>query len=100
MSKTYKTRPYWVKVNDSHRLVDEHDHRDGECDLPIIPVFWRAVDAPQTSCRWEESTDQRMNRANWCGCAMCTMQVERRADRRRSRREGRSYARGNWKNEY
>lgn len=34
MSKTDKTRPYWVQLtDDAFRVVEDHDHRNGPCDL-------------------------------------------------------------------
>lgn len=47
MSKTYKTNPYWVKVNKAKtsKLVKEyHDHRNNPCDLDMYSggprCFW------------------------------------------------------------
>lgn len=35
MSKTHKTKPFWVKMMQGHLATSEfHDHRDGPCDLP------------------------------------------------------------------
>lgn len=102
MSKTFKTAPYWVKVNSSpSTLVDDHNHcKDEPCDLPQTPIFYLHPGAPKTRCRWAEATEARVNPTYYCGCSMCTMQTERRAERRTARRRGRSYAKDGWRHEY
>lgn len=54
MSRTYKTRPTWVRENDptEHRYA-HHDHRNGICDLDV-PAS-RHVPGLSTAgrCRWD-----------------------------------------------
>ncbi len=46
MSKTYKTHPNWVKINNpktSKEVTEHHDHRHGICDIDTAKgpdVFW------------------------------------------------------------
>lgn len=51
MSRTDKTRPYWVQLTDptQFRVVEDHDHRFGPCDLD----------------RWDPWYEQHRNR--WRG---------------------------------
>ena len=84
MSRTYKTRPWWVRMNDSPAHARAaHDHRFGACDLaPLASVH---LPGPAGRCQWER---------NWrlvpCGCPLCTGQFPRRTERRRDRHEARS----------
>jgi hypothetical protein len=48
MSKTYKTHPTWVKINNpktSKEVVERHDHTDGVCDInnydKTNPFYWQ-----------------------------------------------------------
>jgi hypothetical protein len=48
MSKTYKTNPTWVKINNprtSKEVVERHDHSNGVCDFdsldPKRPFWWQ-----------------------------------------------------------
>lgn len=101
MSKTDKTRPEWVKALDRKGFLEEyHDHRDGTCDLPEVPQVWRrGTGMPRTACHWWPSTEFYCDRANTCGCPLCTMQLQRKAERRRDRRSARRYAAGGWEQE-
>jgi hypothetical protein len=90
MSKTDKTRPYWVWVGTELRS-EFHDHRDGVCNLPDDPLDsehdWR-------KCHYTHRVDG-VN--HFCGCWMCTGQEWRRQDRRKSRHEARAaIRRGDW----
>ncbi|WP_396913362.1 hypothetical protein [Mycolicibacterium sp.] len=53
MSKTDKTKPFWVKLMHGDLEVEElHDHCDGPCDLPSPEVpdgYWHGPIA--TKCR-------------------------------------------------
>lgn len=92
MSRTHKTRPLMVKAADpkdhSVLLVEEHDHREGDCDLPARPprklADLRAQLRAGTRCRyvWEPTGNARL-----CGCRMCTMHDYFKAERRKDRRE-------------
>jgi hypothetical protein len=49
MSKTYKTHPTWVKINNpktSKEVVERHDHTNGVCDFddrdPRQPFWWQS----------------------------------------------------------
>lgn len=96
MSRTDKTRPFRVKVADHPSLLEEdHDHRDGICDLPSVPRFegWGGG----ARCTWVPSIKADTTaEVKYCGCRMCTMQVERKQEVRRSRRDARRYAKGGW----
>ena len=88
MSRTDKTRPFWVRATDDHGCAEAcHDHRSGPCDLPPLGRWRRTVASGADRarrCRWEP--------AWWkitCGCPMCTGQIWRRPDNRRERRRTR-----------
>lgn len=105
VSKTDKTRPPWVKSQDRPAfLVDEHDHRNGVCDLPakdsLDEIAWSHGGGITNDgrCRWVYSTVFWRVPENYCGCKMCTQQIERKAKARRSRQEGRRQAR-DWQKE-
>jgi len=49
MSKTYKTNPAWVKINNpktSKEVVERHNHTDGICDFhegdKQAPFWWQS----------------------------------------------------------
>ena len=107
LSKTDKTRPYWVKVRDKHSyLVENHDHRDGVCNLPERPTTtnradymwsapWQSGDCVWiTSSEWWKSSDAR------CPCYMCGYDAYDTPRRLRERREGKRYCRDGWRDEY
>jgi hypothetical protein len=55
MSKTDKTRPFWVRMADTPGLtsVPVHDHRFGPCTLPDrIHADTRSDDAAHARCFW------------------------------------------------
>jgi hypothetical protein len=90
MSKTDKTKPYWVKVAE-HHPVARHNHHGRECDLPATPY-----DEPRrkwTGCHWD---DVNLTHASCCrpgcSCRDCNgfTSLERR---RRERQEGKSQVR-------
>lgn len=89
MSRTHKTRPLMVKAVDrtdhSVGLTEVHDHRGGDCTLPEQPPT-KLDDLQEQLYRgcyfdWEYTGTQL------CGCRMCTMHDEFRADRRRDRQK-------------
>lgn len=86
MSRTDKTKPFWVKLMHGDLAVKEwHDHADGVCDMPPADraVEWK----PGQRCRREFFyTGTRV-----CCCDMChwrdwpeTEQQRRRKERRRA----------------
>lgn len=89
MSKTDKTRPWWVRASERAMVtcVPVHHHEDGVCDLPEDPA--EGMGPLRNACYWTASDAMMYGRGNGCGCAMCTNQWERRVDRRRERRDGR-----------
>lgn len=104
MSKTDKTAPWRVKTTyKSTYLVEQHDHRDGSCDLPARP---HPKDRPHlwtsdgTRCYWAISTEFFCTGLARCGCAMCTGEIYEGSRRRRERRAGKRYAQRDWRNEY
>lgn len=59
MSKTDKTRPWWVQVADPNNLgwvQEQHDHRNHICDLPPLTVDaverWSYRRWKDTQCLW------------------------------------------------
>lgn len=121
VSKTDKTRPWWVKMvespsnyKESHNhgkvpLRDEHGKivqvavegqrwpqtvyvQATECDLPPAP----GPDREWGSCHWTE-TAHFIHTVRYCGCPMCTGQDWRRQERRKERYEGRRQARDWWR---
>lgn len=99
MSKTYKTRPAWVRAADKPSfLAAEHDHRDPDhaCDLPSL----RAWTDSGTTCTWEPTSTYWHTPRNRCGCPHCSGTLERKAGARRTRAQGRQLARGQWAGEY
>lgn len=96
MSRTDKTKPFWVKL--AHRdiaVVERHDHRAGACDLPD-PFDHAAFTRLTSRCRREFlATDARV-----CCCLMChaqdypdrTESQRRRRERRRTKLADRDWA--------
>lgn len=102
MSHTDKTRPIRVKAADHPAHLEAmHDHRDPSlpCDLPSTPAMARNF-LPRTRCTWEATRAFWNDRANGCGCPLCSDQFERKAKAKRSRRDGRRYAKGSWQGEF
>ena len=87
MSKTDKTRPWWVRATERplHTCVPVHRHEDGVCDLPQDPAERWGERWGSGSCFWTEGNGFFYGRDGGCGCAMCTGQVWRRAERRADR---------------
>ncbi len=97
MSKTDKTKPFWVKLR--HRdlfAVEEHDHRDGICNLPDEPDVAHYGPGHQFDCRWEF----RYTGTHTCCCRLCHRcdDYMTRLEKKR-RMEGRRACR-NWWREY
>ena len=85
MSKTDKTRPWWVRVAEIPHVtcVAEHHHEVGECDLPERPGP-RSF-SPVTRCHWPESSWLWAARDGGCDCRLCTAHYYRLWDRRSER---------------
>ena len=94
MSRTDKTRPYWVKVLESTKNhIDQHDHRDGICDLGAVQIkggpkwsWW----SHGGSCGYTETATFLYSNYARCGCPMCSGQFDRRQERRQSRRKAKT----------
>ncbi len=96
MSRTDKTRPWWVKLADWPMVTarPKHDHRFGPCTLPdrinaetVGPVY-----PPTGRCHWVVA--ERFGDMVHNGCRSCTGYYFRREERRRSRHESRRQLRG------
>ena len=85
MSKTDKTKPFWVQIANGDIPVREvHDHENGICDIKGMKrpdrdhIEWGG---PGT-CYFTWEYD---GKNHGCGCKMCTMQFERKQNARRAR---------------
>lgn len=90
MSRTDKTRPWWVKMADQPMVTcrPQHDHRFGPCTLPErIDARTAPIHRPARGCYWV-ATDRFADMVH-NGCRECTGYYTRREDRRRSRHESR-----------
>jgi hypothetical protein len=96
MSKTDKTRPWWVRIADEPMVtcLPIHDHRFGSCTLPDEITTDSASLSHRTSgCYWRASDHY------WFDCGggeggrewYSFRREERRRSRRRARRELRAY---------
>ena len=90
MSRTDKTRPWWVQMVDApgSTCMPVHDHRWGPCSLPdeITPVRAHAS-ARLSGCRWDGTADYWIRRRESHGYREWAFM--RRQDRRRNRRQAR-----------
>jgi len=90
MSRTDKTRPWWVKMAERPMVTckPRHDHRFGPCTLPDrIDARTAPIHRPARGCYWGVTALTAGQVHN--GCRACTDYYFRRADRRRSRHESR-----------
>ncbi|WP_344939360.1 hypothetical protein [Actinomadura miaoliensis] len=92
MSKTDRTRPWWVRMADAPMVtcVPVHDHRFGPCTLPDEITAESASLSRRTSgCYWGPSASYAF--AFGCLTKSCNRDCQgtRREDRRRSRRQAR-----------
>ncbi|BCY09863.1 hypothetical protein [Actinoplanes sp. L3-i22] len=87
MSRTDKTRPWWVQMADAPMVAGRpvHDHRRGECTLPERITAESA--RPGEGCFWGLTRSYWFRRVESHGYREWSLQ--RRADRRRSRHEAR-----------
>ena len=90
MSRTDKTRPWWVQMVDApgSTCLPLHDHRWGPCTLPpeIAPVRV-LVRTRLRGCRWSGTSAYWVRRLESHGSREWAFM--RREDRRRDRREAR-----------
>ena len=90
MSRTDKTRPWWVKMADRPMVTcrPQHDHRFEPCTLPErINATTAPIYRPAGGCCWVV-TDRFASMVH-NGCRGCTGYYFRREDRRRSRHQSR-----------
>ena len=95
MSRTDKTRPWWVKLAERPMVTcrPQHDHRFGPCTLPDrIDATAAPIIRPERGCYWVVTARYADTMHN--GCRSCTDYYFRREDRRRSRHEARRELRG------
>jgi hypothetical protein len=97
LSRTDKTKPFWVKLaHGDLMLVEAHDHTAGQCDLPD-PYDAFAFSRLTTRCRREFV----YTGTETCCCRMCRIVVDypdrtERHRRRRERRRARRQLRRDW----
>ncbi|MCP2096180.1 MULTISPECIES: hypothetical protein [Actinosynnema] len=95
MSKTDKTRPWWVRLGDApmSSCVPVHDHRFGGCTLPA-EITADTICAPGvTGCHWVVSASHGWRRCRRNGCREWSLvcREDRRRDRHDARRALRAY---------
>lgn len=96
MSKTDRTRPWWVGMADAPMAtcVPEHDHRWGPCTLPDEITADSACDGYRTSgCYWRATDYWKYDCGGVSGGPERTFfcRQERRRSRHQARRELRAY---------
>jgi hypothetical protein len=97
MSRTDKTKPWWVRVAE-HKLIEVHNHIGGVCTLPESP-YQRL--SRHEGCHYRDwNLCYKGNCCYGCGCRMCTGYYERKADRRKSRHQARIELRDAYKEFY
>jgi hypothetical protein len=90
MSKTDKTRPWWVQMTDAAGLTCKpiHDHRFGLCTLPEAATSERALlSFRREGCHWAGTAAYWRRRPE--GHGYREWSDFRRQDRRRSRQQAR-----------
>lgn len=84
MSKTIKTRPFWVRQSDDQdkgvKVKEVHNHINRDCDLPEKTPKG-ILEQNHYGCHYEFV----YNGHNVCGCKMCTAQFERKQENRANR---------------
>jgi hypothetical protein len=86
MSRTDKTRPWWVRMADAPMIAcrPRHDHRFGPCTLPSeITRDTASLGPRRAGCHWAGTSSYWFRRAESRGYR--EWQEQRRQDRRRSR---------------
>jgi hypothetical protein len=96
MSKTDKTRPWWVQMVDAPGLtcIPVHDHRFGPCTLPTEITAERiSIGARRSGCYWDGTADYWCHRLESHGSREWNRfrREERRSNRRQARRELHNY---------
>ncbi|MBB2914436.1 hypothetical protein FHS43_005748 [Streptosporangium becharense] len=96
MSKTDKTRPWWVRMADAPMAtcLPVHDHRLGACTLPDEITADSASLSHRTSgCHWSTTAYayHRFGFGDGGREGSCLRREERRRSRHRARRELRAY---------
>ncbi len=97
MSKTDKTRPWWVQMADAPMTACRpvHDHRFGPCTLPAeITAATASLGRPRTGCHWAGTPSYWFRRCESHGHREWSRL--RRLERRRSRHEARRWLSGGW----
>lgn len=92
MSKTDKTRPWWVRMADAPMVtcLPVHDHRFGLCTLPDeITADSASLSCRTSGCYWGATAYYLSGCGSSDGCRECTGYHFRREERRRSRHEAR-----------
>lgn len=86
MSKTDKTRPWWIKTE---HLIEVHQHENGLCDIAGTQPTRSNVGWKRDRCYYDATW---WHHTFWCGCGLCGIprDVKRRA-RRAGRREERNW---------
>lgn len=92
MSRSFKTRPWWVKLAEHPGATcrAEHDHRFGDCDLPESPG--QGVHGQR--CRWGPTSRTLDGPGSGCPCEMCHGGWFNRQMNRRDRHDARRSLRG------
>ena len=97
MSDTDKTKPSWVQAMQGRILLEPWHSKDCElglagCDLPEKPKNYAGFRVHLAAgCIWHyrEINPRTGDPVSTCGCPMCTMQVERKANNRKTRHAAR-----------
>ncbi|MFI5913139.1 hypothetical protein [Dactylosporangium sp. NPDC051541] len=90
MSRTDKTRPWWVQIADTPgaTCVPVHDHRWTACTLPLDTTPVRTLPgARRSGCHWSATAAHNMRRRESHGHREWAFL--RRQDRRRDRHQAR-----------
>lgn len=95
MSKTDKTRPWWVRIADAPMVtcVPAHDHRFAPCTLPDeITADSASLNPRPSGCHWRATASYLCDGGLSGGREWYLIRrEERRRDRHRARRELRAY---------
>jgi hypothetical protein len=96
MSKTDKTRPWWVQMADAPMVACKpvHDHRFGPCTLPDeITADSASLGRPRAGCYWGGTESYWVRRCESKGYREWNYlrREERRRSRHRARRELRAH---------
>lgn len=97
MSKTDKTRPWWVRARERGIVVhDALQHATDGCNIEDLDPrrSW------QPGCSIDDHALVYGGRDWGCGCRMCADQDVRKAKRRRERRAAHRYGAQGWQQEY